>query len=280
MLKIGEFSRLSQVSVRMLRHYDKLRLLRPVYVDDDSGYRYYTLEQLSELNRLLALKDLGFSLEEIRRLMRGGLSPEQVVGMLKLRHTELCRQIHEGQARLRRVETRLAVIDRQGEIASPYEVVLKRVEPIHVASVRAILPNYTDTIALWSEMTPFLHRHGLSVGSEHVYLYHDPEYRETGVDTEIAIPVPKGTTGAGRVLIKSLPELECAAATIYRGDIAEVYSAYAALSAWMGANGYRICGPNRLIVLDRAGPPHQHVTEVLWPVHPGSLSGEGTLVGR
>ncbi|MBC7808375.1 MAG: MerR family transcriptional regulator [Akkermansiaceae bacterium] len=276
MLKIGEFSRLSRVSVRMLRHYDKLRLIRPAHVDDDSGYRYYAPEQLAELNRLLALKDLGFSLEEIGRLMRGGLSPEQVVGMLKLRHAELRRELDEGQARLRRVETRLNEMDRQGEIASPYAVVLKRVEPVPVASVRATMPNYVDMTVLWEYMTPFLRGHGLSVDAGHVYVYHDPEYRDAEIDTELAVPVPEGIPSAGRVTVTVLPGLECAAATVHRGAVAEVYGAYAALGNWMGANGYRICGPNRLVVLHRAGPPRDHVTEVLWPVRPESVAAGGS----
>lgn len=265
-LKIGEFSRLAQVSVRMLRHYDKRLLLRPVHVDDDSGYRYYAPEQLSELNRLLALKDLGFSLEEVGQLMRGGLSPEQVVGMLKLRHSELRRQLDEGQGRLRGVEARLAEMDRQGTIASPYEIVLKRVEPTRAASIRATLPTYADGTALWSEMTPFLRRSGLSVGVGYIYIYHDSDYRETKIDTQLAVPVPKGVGGEGRITVSSLPGLECAATTVHRGDLSEVYGAYTALGNWIGANGYRICGPNRMVALHRDGPPQKYVTEVLWPV--------------
>jgi DNA-binding transcriptional MerR regulator len=275
MLKIGEFSRLSRVSVRMLRHYDKLRLIRPAHVDDESGYRYYAPGQLAELNRLLALKDLGFSLEEIGRLMRGKPSPEQVVEMLKLRHAELRQEVDEGQARLRRVETRLAELDGAGQIAAPYAVVLKRVEPARVASVRAVLPNYVDASALWSQMTPFLSGYGLSAGAGHVYVYHDPEYRETEIDTELAVPVPKNLSSAGRVTVTELPGLECAAAAVHRGAIAEVYGAYAALGNWVSANGYRICGSNRLVALHRAGPPQEHVTEVLWPVrHGGDSSRE------
>jgi DNA-binding transcriptional MerR regulator len=271
-LKIGEFSRLSQVSVRMLRHYDKLRLLRPVHIDDESGYRYYTPEQLAELNRLLAYKDLGFSLEEIGRLMRGGLSPDQVTGMLKQRQAELRRERDEACARLRRVETRLNERDDPAETPSPYSVILKRVEPIYAASVRAVLPNYGDGRLLWTEMHPFLRQHGLPVASGHIYIYHDPEYREAEIDTEIAVPVPKDTVGAGAVTIRSVPGLECAAATIHRGDVNEIHGAYKALGVWITANGYRICGANRLVILHRGEARSEQVTEVLWPVQSGTVA--------
>lgn len=265
-LKIGEFSRLSQVSVRMLRHYDKLHLIRPAHIDAESGYRYYTPEQLSELNRLLAFKDLGFSLDEIGRLTRGGLSTEQVAGMLQQRHAELQREMDEAYTRLRRVEARLAQVDKKGSALPPYSVILKRVEPILAASVRAILPNYGDGHILWAEMHPFLRQRALPVAPGHVYVYHDPEYRETGIDTELVVPVPKGTVGAGAVSVRNVPGLERAAATIHRGEINDVHGAYNALGLWITANGYRICGANRLVVLHRGEARSEQVTEVLWPV--------------
>jgi DNA-binding transcriptional MerR regulator len=70
-LKIGEFSQLGRVSVRMLRHYDATGLLKPAQVDRLSGYRFYAVEQLPRLNRILALKDLGLSLEQVGRLLDG-----------------------------------------------------------------------------------------------------------------------------------------------------------------------------------------------------------------
>lgn len=78
MFKIGEFSKMTQVSARMLRHYDKLGLLQPNVVDRFTGYRYYTLEQIPQLNRLLALKDLGFSLNEIAHLLSTQVSVEML----------------------------------------------------------------------------------------------------------------------------------------------------------------------------------------------------------
>jgi DNA-binding transcriptional MerR regulator len=85
MFKIGEFSRLSRVSVRMLRHYDQLGLLKPSRTDNFTNYRYYSADQLPRLNRILALRDLGFSLEQIGNMLDEELSAEQLMGMLNLK---------------------------------------------------------------------------------------------------------------------------------------------------------------------------------------------------
>lgn len=87
MYKIGEFSRLGQVSPRMLRHYDQLGLLRPSQIDRFTSYRYYTVDQLARLHRIMALKDLGIPLEQIGNLLQrdGGLSDERLRGMLLMR---------------------------------------------------------------------------------------------------------------------------------------------------------------------------------------------------
>src|SRR5690242_7307675 len=100
MFRIGDFSRLSLVPVSALRYYDELGLLKPVKVDPVSGYRYYSATQLTRLNRLLALKDMGLSLEQIARLLDKELTPEQIRGMLKLKQAELRQQLEEGQIRL------------------------------------------------------------------------------------------------------------------------------------------------------------------------------------
>ena len=97
MLRIGDFSRLTQVTVKALRHYDSLGLLRPAHIDPDSGYRYYTSSQLPRLNRILAMKEMGFSLEQIGQLLDADLSAEQMRSMLLGKQDEVRDQI-DGRA--------------------------------------------------------------------------------------------------------------------------------------------------------------------------------------
>ena len=86
MLKIGDFSRLSRVSVKALRYYDEIGLLKPVEVDRFTGYRYYSAEQLPRLNRIVALKDLGLSLVEVSQLLDENLTSDRIAAMLRGKH--------------------------------------------------------------------------------------------------------------------------------------------------------------------------------------------------
>src|SRR5262245_65829749 len=121
MLRIGDFSKLAQVPVPTLRYYDRLGLLKPAQVDKFTDYRYYTVEQLPRLNRILALKDLGFSLEQIERLLDEDLSLEQLRGMLKMKQAEVEQHLAEEHERLARIAARLRQIEREGSMTN-YDV--------------------------------------------------------------------------------------------------------------------------------------------------------------
>src|SRR5512147_2695308 len=131
MIRIGDFSKLSRVSIKALRFYDEMGLLKPVQVDRFTGYRYYEFDQLARLYRILALKDLGFSLEEIGRLLEGDLSAEQMRGMLKLRQAEIRQRVAEETGRLERVELWLRQIEQESTMSN-YDVVLKKIEALKV----------------------------------------------------------------------------------------------------------------------------------------------------
>ena len=151
MFKIGDFSKLARVSVNTLRHYDRLHLLRPAWIDRYSSYRYYTAGQLGELNRILALKDLGFSLEQIRQLLGSNLQPSELRGLLRLKQSELERLIDSEQRRLDRVDERLRQIEQDGNIPS-YDVVLKPVSALPVIGLRQVIPAFSQLTELFEEL--------------------------------------------------------------------------------------------------------------------------------
>ena len=124
MLKIGDFSRLAQVSVRALRLYDEMGLRKPAEIDRFTDYRYHTLEQRTQLNRILALKDLGLSLDKIKALLKRELPVEQLEGMLLMKQQDIERSVREEPAKLQRVAGRLRQL-REEPAPSPYEVVIK-----------------------------------------------------------------------------------------------------------------------------------------------------------
>src|SRR3979409_162324 len=134
MFSIGDFARLGRVSVRMLRHYDAIGLLPPAHVARLTGYRSYDPAQLSRLNRIVALKDLGFTLYQVRSILDDKVSAEELRGMLRLRQAELQSQIATDTARLAQVDARLQIIEREG--AMPVEdVQIKRIPGIRIAEL-------------------------------------------------------------------------------------------------------------------------------------------------
>src|SRR5262245_42710668 len=188
MIKIGEFSKLAQVPVATLRYYDQVGLLKPIEVDRFTGYRYYSASQLPQLHRIPALKGLGFSLEQIGAVLDEGLTPEQMRGMLRLRHAQISQQLADAHSQLLAVEVRLQQIEREEQL-STYDVMLKHVEPLLVASVRAILPNHSAVGALFGEVYAAIGSHvGEALGprpedgGQTLVLCYDTEFKETGVD--------------------------------------------------------------------------------------------------
>ncbi len=147
MFKIGEFSKISQTSIKTLRHWDDIGLLKPVRVDLATGYRYYGIDQLPIVNRIHAFRGMGLSLVQVARLLQEDLPAAEVRGMLHLKQAELRQQIEEGQQALQMVEARLKLIDDEG-IAPKYDVNLKTVRPLRVLSIREVTPTIFETVCV------------------------------------------------------------------------------------------------------------------------------------
>jgi effector-binding domain-containing protein len=268
MIRIGDFSKLSRVSVKALRYYDEMGLLKPVSVDRFTGYRLYEYSQLSTLNRILALKELGFSLEEIGRLLDDGLSVEQMRGMLKLRETEARQRVREETERLERIESRLREIEQENNM-SKYDVVIKNVEAVKVASVREVVPTPPEQGGLWGELEGYLAMHRVRPSGACFTLYHDDDYKERDWDLEVCEPIEGEMTESQRVKVRELPAMTVACA-IHNGPFVTLSEAYGAIGRWIDANGYRIAGPCREVYLNPAKNGSQTdpntVTEIQFPV--------------
>ena len=271
MLKIGDFSNLAQISVKTLRHYGRLGLLKPAWVDRFTGYRYYTLDQLPRLNRILALKDLGFLLEQIGELLREDLPVDELRGMMRLKRAEMERHIQAEQARLARIEARLIQIEREGAMPA-YEVVLKPVLPQRVIGIRDVITAYHDVHRLFGELHAYLRTQHVAPDLTGPYLaiYYDTEYHDRGIDAEAAVPLPKSLPASSRTIVHELPGVETMACAVSQGGPQSemLPEARNALMAWIEANGYRVVGPNRDMYLEgrEPGPATDTVTEVQFPV--------------
>jgi effector-binding domain-containing protein len=270
MIRIGDFSKLSRVSIKTLRHYDEMGLLKPIAVDHFTGYRYYEFDQLAQLYRILALKDLGFSLEEIGRFLDSDLSVEQMRGMLKLRQAEIRQQVEEEVARLARVELWLREIEQEDSM-SKYDVVIKKIEPINVASVRGVVPTPPDQRTLWDELLGYLNQKGARMIGPPMALYHDPEFKERDWDIEVVMPLSEAIDSGQHVKVYNLPGAEKMACVVHKGPFATLGEAYDALAKWIDQNGYHIVGPGRELNLklpEKLGDQNDPntVNEIQFPV--------------
>jgi len=270
MIRIGDFSKLSRVSVKTLRYYDEMGLLRPVEVDRFTGYRYYEFDQLPRLYRILALKDLGFSLEEIGHLLEGELSAEQMRGMLKLRQAEIRQRVEEEAERLERVELWLRQIEQEDSM-SRYDVVIKKVEPVKVASARGVVPTPPDQRSLWDELTGYLNQQGARMIGPPMAIYHDQEFKERDWNIEVCMPITDEMAPNQRIKVYNLPAFEKMACVVHTGPFATIGEAYDAVAKWIDQNGYHIVGPGRELNLRLPEPSGNQndpntVNEIQFPV--------------
>lgn len=245
MFRIGEFSTFSRVSVKMLRHYDDLGLLKPAKVDSFTNYRYYSAHQLPRLNRILALKDLGFSLEQIKTMLDEDLSTEQLRGMLKLRRAEIEAQLWAEEARLAQVESRLIQLE-QTEQAVAYDVVLRHVEAHMVASIRQIMGEAEPTVTqLFEELEAYVATYNARASRPPLLLMHDAEFQESAQDVEVVIPIKAPVPANGRIQIQELTGYEQMACLIHTGNYDNLPNAYGLLLSWIENHNYQIIGPIR-----------------------------------
>ena len=256
MIKIGDFARLSQVSVVTLRYYDEMDLLKPVKVDTFTGYRFYAADQLPRLNRILALKDLGFSLEQIKLMLADGLTPEQLRSMLTIQRQEVEKRLAGEQERLSRIEARLRQIELEDKMPT-YDVVVKNTPAMLVASRRITVPTndqvpqYLDEA--YMDVYGYVHEQGVKQTGPHFTLWHSPSDVYENEDVEAIVPIDRLLKGTERVKVYELPSTQVAA-VVHQGSFEDFQQGHAAILEWIDANGYKIAGPYREIYIkhDRA----------------------------
>jgi DNA-binding transcriptional MerR regulator len=270
MYRIGEFSKICRVPVSALRYYSDRGLLPPDTVDPGTGYRYYAVSQLPRLNRVLALKDLGLSLDEIGAILNDELSAAELRGMLRLKQAEISQVVTEEQARLSRVENRLRLIEGEGMMPS-HEVVLKDLEPQRVVSIREVLADPQDVGMLIGDGFAALMPAGIMPIAPCFSVYHDPEFKPTELDVEIAFPVADQLesvpeTPGGRLFTQRVVPGGKAAVIIHEGPYDRLEESYVAIGNWISDNGLHIAGPAQEAYLVAPDDPSGAITEIRFPV--------------
>jgi DNA-binding transcriptional MerR regulator len=256
MYRIGEFARLSQTPVKTLRYYDEMGLLRPARTSDASGYRYYAAAQIEQLNRILVLKDLGFSLREIREIVADGAGLEDIRVRLRAKHDELEHRVDRERARLARAAARLELIGQAGHAVAP-DVAVRGVGRQLVASVRATLRDHDESARLFDELERATGRGGTRGAVFHACA-------EGAVDCEAFVFLPARIDGCDRVRVQEWPA-QRVTSLVYRGDDTYV-PAYRAVHAWLRLTGTAVTGPKREIYLAGGDGEAESVTEIQFPI--------------
>ena len=268
MLKIGEFSKLSRVSVRMLRHYDEIGLLKPAETDRFTDYRYYREDQLPTAGRIAALKDMGFSLADIARILAVYEDREQLERYFSARQREL-------EALSRDTARKLTLLDaarerlRKEEDMS-YNITIKTIPERTAATIRMTIPRYEDEGMIWGKLAEETCRMNLVEADPCLcaVTYLDGEYKEENVEMMAWKTVKGAYPDTQHVKFRTLPEVTVASCT-YQGSYTQITEVYAAVIAWVEQNGYEAAGP--MFNIYHVSPhetrnPDEFVTEVCYPV--------------
>lgn len=276
MFTIGDFAKHGRVSVRMLRHYDALGLLHPARVDPASGYRYYEAGQLARLNRVIALKELGFSLEQVGSILDELVGAEELRGMLRLRQAELESAMAAAAARLTQVETRLRIIENEGTMSS-IDIVVKSLPPVRLAELSGVAGSYEGQDIgpvigpLYDELCRRVEAAGVTPTAPGIAYYEDAgdAERPGAVLVHAGLPVASSVRAedlGGEVRIIVLPAVERAATVVHRGSMDSVLPTAQALAQWIDANGERSAGYAREVSLACPEDRDQWVTELQEPL--------------
>lgn len=269
MLKIGDFSKLSRISIRMLRHYDEIGLLVPKAIDDFTSYRYYAEDQLPIAGRITALKDMGFGLAAIGEILKSYDDPQALAEFLSIKQAEVQAQADETAHRLLLLDTAIKRL-RKDETAMNYNVTVKTLPERYVASVRKVIPAYDQEGMLWgmmmTETAPLKMQPADNCNS--LAIFHDDGYKEADVDVEVQMTVKGSYQNTTNVVFKTEPAVEIASAT-YKGSYEQMPAVNHAVASWVQDNSYEFSG--MMFCIYHVSPaqtqnPDEYVTEVCYSV--------------
>lgn len=264
MLQIGEFSKICQVSVKTLRHYDKIGLLKPAEVDRFTGYRYYGTEQIDAMNYIRRLKRYGFSLEEIQKMLN--MSDEKEISeKLRLQLKKLNREQQEKAVVLNELQKHISLFDRTGDIMTyqkNYNIEMKESPLIYVLATRNMMGT-GEFGKYYGKLFERVSKEQVKPTGLNGSRYFDEEFNSELSDIEVFIGIEENDK-ADEVF-----EPQMCAATVHRGGYSTISEAYGALANWIAENGYKISdAPFELYIKTQFDYPNPEdwETEVYFPI--------------
>ena len=248
-LKIGEFSKMMQVTVKTLRHYEQRGLLAPYEVDEWTGYRYYSVAQMQRLNTIRGLQRQGFTLEEIKELLEDGAQMPSI--------DQLTRKIEETEQQLQLLMERrrqlLKWMDSHKQIKTMKEYNIQSLPEIIVASHREIIPDYSALGMLCvNKIGPEMQRLGCKCPPPGYCftIEHQQEYRNENIDIEYCEQVEDMGEDSDIIQFKRLPAVEKALCMKHVGPYERFYESFTKAFAYLEEQGYKVAGHPRACYID------------------------------
>lgn len=247
MYQIGLFSKMNCITTKTLRHYDTIGLLKPEFVDDFTGYRYYSGTQTARLNMIKSLQQMGLSLGEIKDIID---KPIDIEILLRIKENELNEKIISAKKQLSQVSNYLKIV--RGELSMKYNPVIKSLPEVIVASMRYTAKSYDDYFDVVPKMGEEMQKAGaVCTPQEYCFcIYHDGEYKETDIDAEICEAVVDYCEDSEKVKYKKINKVDEAVCVIHKGPYHTLREAYVFTYQWIEDNNYKIVGNPRESYID------------------------------
>ena len=279
MFKTGTFSKMSGLSADTLHHYEKMRILIPEYVDGDTGYRYYSAAQLLTINKIIALKDAGFSLREIASILNNENDSSSLTALLEEKALTLEKTLEQETERLKRLYTNIFLI-KNGGVPLMNEITVKKTEAVLAASLRrSFHKDFFDEELdkMWANVNDSIEKHKIKRSVPCLMIYHrgwwdfaDDEKEESKLlDVETAEPVLKVFDSDDDVQVYRLPAEEKMACVIHQGSFETIGDTFETFFKWIRENNYTVNGPLREIYHKgdwATDNPEEYITELQIPV--------------
>jgi len=272
MFKIGDFSKLTLVSIRMLRYYDEINLFKPLYIDDFTNYRYYNAKQISTLNKIVGLRNLGFKADDIRVIMHEEDNDKQIE-LLNSKHADLVKQIHDDELRLTKLKRFIEDYNKE-ERNLRFEAVIKKVPSCKVVAINTVMENYTDEGELWGRFMGLVSKNNLfpnMVMSGLCYAEffdENPDMKE--IHIEIGIEVRELKDNVDELVFKELKEIDEAVCVLVAGDyVPNIQDGINFIAKWIEENNYEVNGSPRTVYIkgpDGEKNPENYLTEIQVPI--------------
>ena len=248
-LKIGEFSKMMQVTVKTLRHYEQKGVLVPYEVDEWTGYRYYSITQMQRLNTIRGLQRQGFTLEEIKELLEDGAQTPSI--------EQLTQKIEETERHLQLLMERrnqlLKWMDSYKQIKTMEKFSIQSLPEIIVASHREVISGYSALGLLCvNKIGPEMQRLGCKCPPPGYCftIEHDQEFCAENIDIEYCEQVEEMGNDSDIIQFKRLPAVEKALCMKHVGPYERFYESFTEALAYMEEQGYRLAGHPRTSYID------------------------------